>query len=146
MSDNRASIQHRILRTSQITISRVHVRHISNENTSDINITPGKKQTTCLKSTKYLLLNGMSNSTNPNKFIQQSLIESKHNLFQMFGINSKELESNLTKIFNPLKEFLGLMDKNFQGQFNEENNSDFMLRLLVRMSEIFSTKYGPALE
>ena len=121
-------------------------QNISNVKTSDSNLTPGKKHNTCIKSSKYLLLNGMSNSTNPNKFIQKSSIESKHNLFQMFGINSTELESNLTKIFNPLKEFLGLMDKNFQGQFTEENNLDFVLRLLVRMSEIFSTKYGPTLE
>ena len=38
------------------------------------------------------------------------------------------------------------MDKNFQGQFDKENNFDLVLRLLVRMSEIFSTKYGLCLE
>ena len=111
-------------------------QNISNVKTSESNSTPDKKHITHVKSSKYLLLNGVSDSTNPNKFILKSSLESKHNLFQMFGINSTELESNLTKIFHPLKEFLGLMDKNFQGQFEKENNLDFVLRLLVRMSEI----------
>ena len=121
-------------------------QNISNVKTSESNSTPGKKHITHVKSSKYLLLNGVSDSTNPNKFILKNSLETKQNLFQMFGININELEGNLTKIFRPLTEFLGLLDKKFQGQFKQENNLDFVLRLFVRMSEIFSSKYGPCLE
>ena len=41
-----------------------------------------------------------------------------------------------------MTEFLVLLDKKFQGQARNENNLDFVLRLLIRVSEIFSSKYG----
>ena len=119
---------------------------ISQHITSNINITPGTDKTICLKSTKYLLSNGWGNSTCPNKSTQEQSLDSTHDLFKMFGINGKELENDLSRIFRPLNEFLCLIDMSFKGQYKEENNLDFLLRLLVRMTEIFSTKYGPALE
>ena len=64
----------------------------------------------------------------------------------MFGLDHRILENDLSRIFRPLNEFLCLIDMSFKGQYKEENNLDFLLRLLVRMTEIFSTKYGPALE
>ena len=60
----------------------------------------------------------------------------------MFNVNITELEGKLTKIFEPMTEFLVLLDKKFQGQSQNENNLDFVLRLLIRLSEIFSSKYG----
>ena len=84
----------------------------------------------------------MSDSKKSNKYILKSPLESKHKLFEMFNVNITELEGKLTKIFDPMTEFLVLLDKTFQGQSQNENNLDFVLRLLIRVSEIFSSKYG----
>ena len=117
-------------------------QNISNVKTSESNSTPDKQYITHVKTSKYLLLNGVSDSTNSNKFILKSSLETKHKLFEMFNVNITELEGKLTKIFQPMTDFLVLLDKKFQGQFQNENNLDFVLRLLIRLSEIFSSKYG----
>ena len=102
-------------------------QNISNVKISESISTPNKKHITHVKMSKYLLLNGVSDSTNPNKYILKSLLESKHKLFEMFNVNITALEGKLTQIFQPLTDFLVLLDKKFQGQLQNENNLDFVL-------------------
>ena len=52
------------------------------------------------------------------------------------------LENKLTKLFQPMTEFLGMLDNKFQGQMQHESNIDFLLRLLIRLSETFGSKSG----
>ena len=60
----------------------------------------------------------------------------------MFDINIYDLEGKLTKLFEPMTKFLVLLDNKFQGQSQKESNLDFVLRLLIRLSETFGSKYG----
>ena len=61
---------------------------------------------------------------------------------KMFNINMSVLEGKLTKLFQPMTEFLGMLDNKFQGQIQHESNIDFLLRFLIRLSETFGSKSG----
>ena len=60
----------------------------------------------------------------------------------MFNINIDSLEAQLTELFQPLTEMKQLIDKEFQGNIRNETKLDFMLKLLIRLTEIFGSKSG----
>ena len=53
----------------------------------------------------------------------------------MFNVNIDVLEIKLSKLFEPMTDLVQLLDNSFQGN---ETKTDFLLRLLIRNSEIFS--------
>ena len=89
-----------------------------------------------------MLLNGESKSEKSHNYILKSSLENKQKIFEMFNINMSVLEGKLTKLFQPMTKFLVLLDNKFQGQSQKESNLDFVLRLLIRLSETFGSKYG----
>ena len=52
------------------------------------------------------------------------------------------LENKLSKLFKPMTEFLGMLDNKFQGQIQNKSNINFLLQLLIRLSETFGSKSG----
>ena len=89
-----------------------------------------------------MFLNGESKTEKSENYILKSSLEDKQKIFEMFNINMSVLEKKLTKLFKPMTEFLGMLDNKFQGQIQHESNIDFLLRLLIRLSETFGSKSG----
>ena len=74
-----------------------------------------------------MLLNGESKTEKSHNYILKSSLEDKQKIFEMFNINMSVLEGKLTKLFQPLIEFLGMLDNKFQGQIQNESNINFLL-------------------
>ena len=89
-----------------------------------------------------MLLNGESKTEKVDNYILNSALEDKQTIFEMFNINMSKLESKLTGLFKPMTELLCMLDTKFQGSMQKESNIDFLLRLLIRLSEIFGSKTG----
>ena len=56
----------------------------------------------------------------------------------MFNVNIDVLEIKLSKLFEPMTDLVQLLDNIIQGNLENETKTDFLLRLLIRNSEIFS--------
>ena len=107
------------------------------------NTTPTLQDTgPAVKIKRLILQNGDNITEKADNFILTCALEDKHAIFEMFNINMATLESKLTGLFKPMTELLCMLDKNFQGSIQNESNIDFLLRLLIRLSEIFGSKTG----
>ena len=102
-------------------------------NTSEINIPTVKIQNIQLK-------NGDKRPQKAENVILTSSLKNKLEIFEMFYVNMESLEKQPSQLFQPLARLIQQIDQQFDGKMKNETSSDFLLKLLLRLTEIFGSK------
>ena len=86
------------------------------------------------------LQNGDKRPQKAENVILTSSLKNKLDIFEMFHVNMESLEKQLSQLFQPLAQLIQLIDRQFDRKMKNETSSDFMLKLLLRLTEIFGSK------
>ena len=76
---------------------------------------------------------------NTENVILTSSLKNKQDIFEMFHVNLESLEKQLSHLFQPLAQLIQLIYQQFDGKMKHETNSDFILKILQRLTEMYSS-------